>query len=99
MVPGVPLYLPGRGRNGLPLLNPAAFQAPPLSTDPNAQPGAVARFGNAGNGLIRARDIWQVDTALMKETKLTERFGLQFGVQAFNIFNHVQLGDPGNLTH
>jgi hypothetical protein len=58
----------------------------------------VARFGNAGNGLIRARDIWQVDTALMKETKLTERFGLQFGVQVFNVFNHTQLGDYGNLA-
>jgi hypothetical protein len=34
----------------------------------------------------------------MKETKFTERFALQFGVQAFNVFNHVQLGDPGSLT-
>jgi hypothetical protein len=96
LVPGVPLYLPAV--NGIPQINPAAFQAPPLSTDPNAQPGAVSRFGNAGNGIIRALDIWQVDTALMKETKLTERFGLQFGVQAFNVFNHVQLGDFGNLS-
>jgi hypothetical protein len=58
----------------------------------------VARFGNAGNGLIRALNIWQVDTAIMKETKLAERFSLQFGVQAFNVFNHVQLGDFGNLS-
>ena len=85
IVPGVPLYLPN-GPNGVPQVNPAAFQAPPLSTDPNAQPGAVARFGNAGNGLLRARDIWQVDMALMKETKLTERFGLQFGVQVIQRF-------------
>jgi hypothetical protein len=48
--------------------------------------------------LIRALNIWQVDLALMKRTKLTERAALQFGVQAFNIFNHVQLGDPGVLT-
>jgi hypothetical protein len=96
VVPGVPLYLPAV--NGIPQVNPAAFQAPPLSTDPNAQPGAVARFGNAGNGLLRALDIWQVDMAVMKETKLTERFGLQFGVQAFNVFNHVQLGDFSNLS-
>ncbi len=33
----------------------------------------------------------------MKETQLTERFALEFGVQAFNIFNHTQLGDPHNL--
>jgi hypothetical protein len=29
---------------------------------------------------------------------LTERFSVQFGVQAFNVFNHVQFGDFGNLT-
>jgi hypothetical protein len=93
IVPGVPLYLPGGGKNGLPLLNPAAFQAPPVDAN-----GNFTRFGNAGNGVARALNVWQVDMAIMKETKLTERFGLQFGVQAFNVFNHVQLGDPGNLT-
>jgi hypothetical protein len=97
IVPGVPLYLP-TGPNGLPQVNPAAFQAPPPNTDANAPRGSVARFGNAGNGLLRALNIWQVDTALMKETKLTERIGLQFGIQAFNVFNHVQLGDFGNLS-
>jgi hypothetical protein len=96
IVPGVPLYLPGA--NGIPQINPAAFQAPPPNPDPNAPPGSVARFGNAGNGIIRALNIWQVDFALMKETKLTERFGVQFGVQAFNVFNHVQLGDFSNLS-
>ena len=30
----------------------------------------------------------------MKTTKITERVEMEFGVQAFNIFNHVQLGDP-----
>lgn len=34
----------------------------------------------------------------MKETKLTERFGLEFGVQTFNLFNHTQLGDPSVLS-
>ena len=77
----------------MPLINPAAFQAPP--TDSN---GNFTRFGNAPNGIARTLDIWQVDLALMKDTKLTERFSLEFGVQAFNVFNHAQLGDPGNLT-
>jgi hypothetical protein len=96
LIPGVPLYVPGGvhyipGGNGAttPLLNPAAFQAPPLDSN-----GNFTRFGNAPNGVGRAINIWQVDFALSKETKLTERVGLQFTVQAFNIFNHVQLGDP-----
>ena len=93
IVPGVPLTLPGGGHDGIPLINPAAFRAPP--TDAN---GFFTRFGNEPNGAIRALPTWQIDLALMKETKLTERFALEFGVQAFNIFNHTQLGDPSNLT-
>jgi hypothetical protein len=77
----------------VPLINPAAFKAPPVDAN-----GNFTRFGNAGNEILRALNIWQVDLALMKETKLTERFGLQFGVQAFNVFNHVQFGDFGKLS-
>ena len=62
-----------------------------------AQP-VFTRFGDAGNGLIRALNSWQVDFALTKETKLTEGVSMEFAVQAFNILNHVQLGDPGSLT-
>jgi hypothetical protein len=93
IVPGVPIFLPGGGKNDMPLINPAAFQAPPTDSD-----GNFTRFGNAPNGIARALNIWQVDLALMKNTKLTERLSLEFGVQAFNVFNHTQLGDPGNLT-
>src|SRR5207244_3596216 len=60
--------------------------------------GNFTRFGDAGNGLIRALNSWQVDFALTKETKLTEGVSMEFAVQAFNILNHVQLGDPGSLT-
>jgi hypothetical protein len=43
---------------------------------------------------------WQIDLALTKDTKLTERVSLEFGAQVFNIFNHTQYGDPNpnNLT-
>jgi Carboxypeptidase regulatory-like domain/TonB dependent receptor-like, beta-barrel len=91
IVPGVPLTLPGGGHNGVPLINPAAFQAPPVDAN-----GNFTRFGNAGNGLIRALPSWQVDLALTKRTPITESVSVEFGVQAFNIFNHTQLGDPGN---
>ena len=93
VVPGVPVTLPGAGHNGVPLINAAAFTAPPV----NAQ-GFFTRFGDAPNGLIRALDSWQIDLALTKTTKLTERVAIEFGVQAFNILNHVQLGDPSNFT-
>jgi hypothetical protein len=98
VIPGVPLTLPNPrpltpSAPGTPLINIAAFQAPPVDAN-----GNFTRYGNAPNGLIRALNSWQVDLALTKETKLTERFSMEFAVQAFNVFNHVQLGDPGALT-
>ena len=93
LVPGVPLTLPGGGHNNVPLINAAAFQAPPVDSS-----GNFTRFGNAPNGVVRALDSWQMDFALTKETKVTERFSMELAVQAFNIFNHVQLGDPGTLS-
>ena len=98
LVPGVPLTLPHQhpavgSLAGSPYINPAAFQAPP--TDAN---GNFTRFGNEPNGAIRALPYWQIDLALTKETKLTERASLEFAVQAFNIFNHVQFGDPNALN-
>ena len=89
LVPGVPIMMPGGGHGGRPLINAAAFQAPP--TDAN---GNFLRYGNAPNGVGRALNAWQIDMALTKETRITERTSLEFGVHAFNIFNHVQLGDP-----
>jgi hypothetical protein len=100
LVPGVPILLPGGVHDYTIPINPAAFAPPPLAsgTDqfgvPYASYGLVSRFGDAPNGLIRALDSWQIDMALMKTTKITERVSAEFGVQAFNIFNHVQLGDP-----
>ena len=103
LVPGVPLLLPGGVQNHTLPINPAAFAPPPLDPTGVTDPvtglcvntcGLVRRFGNAPNGIIRALHSWQIDMALMKETKVTERLSLQFGIQAFNIFNHTQFGDP-----
>ena len=95
LVPGVPLLLSGGVQNHTIPINPAAFAPPPL--DPTgASYGLVSRFGDAPNGLIRALNSWQVDIALMKDIKITERVSAQFGVQVFNILNHVQLGDPSS---
>jgi len=102
LVPGVPILLPGGVRDHTLPINPAAFAPPPL--DPRgvadasgncvATCGLVSRFGDAPNGLIRALNVWQIDLALTKETKLTERVSMEFGAQVFNIFNHTQYGDP-----
>jgi hypothetical protein len=77
-------------------INLNAFQEPP-SVSGLAGPFAntvYTRWGNAGNGIVRAPNVWQVDFALAKRTKLTERFNLDFRAEFFNIFNHTQLADP-----
>ena len=98
LIPGVPLLLSHPtpltpASPGTPMINAAAFAPPP--TDAN---GNFTRYGDAPNGLFRAVNSWQIDFALTKETKLTERVAMEFAVQAFNIFNHTQLADPGDLT-
>jgi hypothetical protein len=102
LVPGVSIFLPGGVRDHTLPINLAAFAPPPLDPTGVADAsgncintcGLVGRFGNAPNGLIRALNVWQIDLALTKDTKLTERVSMKFGAQVFNIFNHVQFGDP-----
>jgi hypothetical protein len=94
VIPGVPLTVTPSITNAYELVNPAAFAAPPV--DPVS--GIMTRYGNEPNGLIRSSHIWQADLQLLKETKVTERFNVEFGVQAYNIFNHTQLADPGALS-
>ncbi|MGA8646118.1 MAG: TonB-dependent receptor [Candidatus Sulfotelmatobacter sp.] len=102
LVPGVPILLPGGVRDHTLPINPAAFAPPPPAPGGVADAsgncvdtcGLVGRFGNAPNGLLRALNSWQIDLAITKETKLTERVSMKFGAQVFNIFNHTQYGDP-----
>jgi hypothetical protein len=91
LVPGVPVVPANQGANNW--INPAAFQSPP--TDAN---GNLLRFGNAGRGLVRAPNTWQIDLALTKRTKISERLTLEFRAEAFNVFNRNQLADPSSIT-
>ena len=58
-------------------------------------PGAF-EFGNEPrvDGDLRAMGQNNFDFVLLKNTKLTERFGLQFRAEAFNLFNRVQFSPP-----
>ncbi len=81
LVPGVPLYL-DYGTTGL-WLNPAAFAVP-----------AAGTWGNLGRDVLRAPGLFQIDTALSKNQRITERTNIEFGAQFFNVLNHPQLGAP-----
>jgi len=57
-------------------------------------------FGNESrvDGTLRAQGIGNFDFAAFKNTNFgpSERMGIQFRAEFFNIFNHPQFGPPGN---
>jgi hypothetical protein len=81
LVPGVSL-IPQGGPSIGEWINPAAF-APPAGD-----------WGDSPRDVARGPGAWQVDTGVAKNITLTERLGLQFRSEVFNIFNHPQYGSP-----
>jgi len=64
-------------------VNLAAFATPAKGT-----------WGNAGRNIVTGPQLFQIDAALAKDTRITERMGLVFRADVFNIFNHPELGNP-----
>jgi hypothetical protein len=69
------------------------FTGPALSafelTPYNQQPNLSKNFFYGPNEV-------NVDSALLKNTSITERAKLQLRFEFFNLFNHTQFGQPGN---
>lgn len=81
-VPNVPLYPSHKTAQNW--LNPAALTTPANGT-----------WGNLGRNAVRAPGVWQIDPALNKRFPITERVGVNFRAEAFNILNRAQYGQPG----
>ena len=64
-------------------LNPAAFQVE-----------AAGVQGNLGRNVISGFGMSQLDLALSREFKISDRMGLELRVEAFNAFNHPNFADP-----
>ena len=83
VVPDVPLYLFGAQFPGGQAFNAAAFTAP-----------ASGQQGDFGRNVLRGFGTWQADFSLRREFQLSERIGIQFRAEFFNIFNHPNFGNP-----
>jgi Carboxypeptidase regulatory-like domain len=70
--------------------NQAAFTLPPLA------PGQsnARQFGDAGRAILRGPDLVNFDFSTYKTFPLSERFGLVFRAEFFNIFNHPNFNLP-----
>lgn len=68
--------------------NPLAFIQPFAGT-----------YGNAGRNILQGPSLKQFDFALAKRWALSERLGLQFRSEFFNIFNHTNLNTPNPVVY
>ena len=59
---------------------------------------AVSRFGNLGRNLVIGPGFNNTDLSLVKDTALGERSRAQFRVEFFDLFNHANFGQPGNVA-
>jgi len=56
--------------------------------------------GQNGNGrnIVQGPDFWNLDSGLLKDFGITERFKLQFRAEVFNVLNHTNWENPRNAT-
>lgn len=83
IVPGQPLWVDdpnvAEGRK----LNRAAFVLPSEKVQGNLPRNSLQGFG-----------AWQLDVTVRRQFKITERVGLQYRAEFFNLFNHPNFGPP-----
>ncbi|HEY2119597.1 MAG TPA: TonB-dependent receptor [Candidatus Acidoferrum sp.] len=85
VVPGVPLELYGSQYPGGKIFNKAAFT-----------PAPSGQQGDFGRNVLRGFGATQADIGLQRQFHVTERIGLFFRAEFFNIFNHPNFGNPTN---
>jgi Carboxypeptidase regulatory-like domain/TonB dependent receptor len=92
--------------NGQPYVNPNDFTAPLLQPGQDGVPPCQTvsgtsvcdmeetGFGSTGRNVFRSPFQTNFDLSIFKNFKLSERFGLKFQADAFNLFNHPSLDTP-----
>jgi TonB dependent receptor-like, beta-barrel len=81
-----PVLIEDPRKTGGQYFNPSAFA-----------PSAIGLEGDARRRFFHGPGINNWDFALIKDTRITERFNLQFRGEFFNLFNHAQFLTPGGL--
>lgn len=79
-----PVILGGPSR----YFNPSAFIQP-----------AAGTYGNVGRNVLQGPGLSDTDFSVTKRISLTERVGLQFRSEFFNIFNHTNFNTPNPVVY
>ncbi|MEO8029182.1 MAG: TonB-dependent receptor [Bryobacteraceae bacterium] len=85
LVAGAPLYISDSTVGGGQRFNRAAFFIPAANSK---------RQGTLGRNAMRGFSVGQIDLAIRREFRMTERATLQFRGELFNILNHPNFADP-----
>jgi Carboxypeptidase regulatory-like domain len=70
------------------------FSALPTSVDPALPPNLIKRGNPWTYEGLYGPGIWQTDMTMNKSFKLTEKFRLEARLEAYNLFNRLQLANP-----
>jgi hypothetical protein len=98
-VPDKPIYIYGAQCNAVyatdfpPPLGVTALPCPGgRAINPDAFQSVSSGLGNVPRNFARGFGAWQVNMAVRREFPIRENLKLQFRAEAFNIFNHTNLG-------
>ncbi|HEY5885126.1 MAG TPA: TonB-dependent receptor [Pyrinomonadaceae bacterium] len=58
----------------------------------------VPRLGNLGRNVVIGPGFNNTDLSIVKNTTLGDSFRVQFRTEIFDIFNHANFGQPGNVS-
>jgi hypothetical protein len=78
------IFQPGSGQFGTQFYAPNGY----------GTPSYVPQEGNLGRNTFRGPGLADVDFGIGRNFPFAERYSLEFGGQAFNLFNRVNLGGP-----
>ena len=99
LVPGVPLALYGSQYPGGKAFNDTVIKGacPGGANQIGAFcPAPAGTQGNFGRNVLRGFGATQADLAVQRQFHLTEKVGLRFRSEFFNILNHPNFGNPNN---
>ncbi len=59
-------------------------------------PVTAVRYGTVGRNTLRGPGVFNMDASLFRNFKVTERFGMQFRAEVFNLTNTPAFNNPGS---